>query len=49
MATDSRSDRISCKDFVPRMFRSVEAAKSLVDLAASSMFITDMTALNIRK
>lgn len=49
MATDSRSDKISCKDLVPRILRRVEAASSLVDLAASSTLMTDMTALNIRK
>ena len=49
MATDSLSDKISCNDFVPSMFLNVDAANNLVDLAASSTFITDITALNIRK
>lgn len=48
-AIDSRSDKISWSDFVPRIFRNVEADKSLVDLEASSTLITDITALNIRK
>jgi hypothetical protein len=30
-------------------FRSVVAAKSFVDLAASSTFVIEITALNIRK
>lgn len=49
IATDSLSDKISCKDFVPNMFRNVDAAKSFVDLAASSTFMTEMTAFKIRK
>ena len=31
---------------VPKIFLKVDAAKSLVDLAASSTFITETTALN---
>lgn len=48
-AIDSLSDRISCRDFVPKMFLSVDADKSLVDFAASSTLMTDTTALKILK
>jgi len=34
---------------VPSIFLNVDAANSFVDFAASSTFITDITALNIRK
>ncbi len=49
MATDSLSDKISCKDFVPSILRNVEAASNLVDFDASSTLITEITALNMRK
>ena len=49
MATDSLSDKISCSDLVPKMFLRVDAANNFVDLGASSIFMTDTTALNILK
>ena len=44
---DSLSERISDKDFVPRKFRSVVWAKSLVDPLAFSTLMTETMRLLI--
>ena len=48
-AIDSRSARISCRVLVPKTFLRVVAARSWVDLGASSTFVTLVILVNFEK